>query len=317
MKSALVFIAPLVMLCLSSITEASPTYVYTDPQGTPVAEADANGNITATFDHKPYGQIASGTAPDGIGYTGHVEDPDTALVYMQARYYDPLVGRFLSPDPTGQKSGLDSNDYAYAENNPIAHTDPTGLCADHYQDGTCKVNVDSSTGKPGTKAGKLLEGVLNKYDKAVNSLADGKTFTIKDRQGNSIGTLTGKEIKAVWNGTSFNITNKSFNNGGVGGGTGGTWNGDMFKGNSSLTPHAVMAYATAATQRQEAQSVGLNTLTFHELGHETHFGVTQTQKYPVTPKISLPRERAASSAAETMTHAVGATFDCSIPQGCQ
>jgi hypothetical protein len=31
------------------------TYVYTDPQGTPLAEADANGNITATFDYRPYG----------------------------------------------------------------------------------------------------------------------------------------------------------------------------------------------------------------------------------------------------------------------
>jgi uncharacterized protein RhaS with RHS repeats len=62
------------------------TYVYTDPRGTPLAEADVHGNITATFDYAPYGSIALGTAPNGPGYTGHVNDPDTGLVYMQARY---------------------------------------------------------------------------------------------------------------------------------------------------------------------------------------------------------------------------------------
>ena len=48
------------------------TYVYTDPQGTPLAETDAQGNITATFDYTPYGTIALGTTPNGPGYTGHV-----------------------------------------------------------------------------------------------------------------------------------------------------------------------------------------------------------------------------------------------------
>ena len=104
------------------------TYVYTDPQGTPLAEADANGNITATFDYAPYGGIALGTAPNGPGYTGHVNDPDTGLVYMQARYYDPSVGRFLSPDPVTPTAGdaFNFSRYAYANNNPVMHIDPDG-----------------------------------------------------------------------------------------------------------------------------------------------------------------------------------------------
>jgi uncharacterized protein RhaS with RHS repeats len=76
-------------LCLlmdvASAQTSKVTYVYTDPQGTPLAEADANGNITATFDYRPYGSIALGTAPNGPGYTGHVNDTDTGLIYMQAR----------------------------------------------------------------------------------------------------------------------------------------------------------------------------------------------------------------------------------------
>lgn len=106
------------------------TYVYTDPQGTPLAEADASGDITARFEYTPYGvPVASmGAAPDGVGYTGHVNDPETGLVYMQARYYDAEVGRFLSVDPVGPQEGNLSrlNRYSYADNNPVMHLDPTG-----------------------------------------------------------------------------------------------------------------------------------------------------------------------------------------------
>jgi RHS repeat-associated protein len=104
------------------------TYVYTDPQGTPLAEANASGTITATFDYAPYGSIALGTVPNGPGYTGHVNDPDTGLVYMQARYYDPSVGRFLSTDPVTPTAGnaFNFSRYAYANNNPVMNMDPDG-----------------------------------------------------------------------------------------------------------------------------------------------------------------------------------------------
>lgn len=106
------------------------TYIYTDPQGTPLAEADANGNIIATYDYSPYGTaVASMSAPpNGPGYTGHVNDPDTGLVYMQARYYDPSTAHFLSVDPNPPTAGnaFNFNRYAYANNNPIVNIDPDG-----------------------------------------------------------------------------------------------------------------------------------------------------------------------------------------------
>jgi RHS repeat-associated protein len=107
------------------------TYIYTDPQGTPLAEADATGTITARFDYAPYGMASTASgmagAPNGPGYTGHVNDSDTGLVYMQARYYDPS-GRFLSPDPVEPTPGnlFSFNRYAYASNNPIINMDPDG-----------------------------------------------------------------------------------------------------------------------------------------------------------------------------------------------
>jgi hypothetical protein len=56
---------------------------YTDPQGTVLAKTDAQGNILARYDYRPYGGVVSGDGPDGPGYTGHVRDPETGLVYMQ------------------------------------------------------------------------------------------------------------------------------------------------------------------------------------------------------------------------------------------
>ena len=59
------------------------------------------------------------------GYTGHVGD-STGLVYMQARYYDPVIERFYSNDPVGFKGVHSFNRYAYANNNPYKYKDPTG-----------------------------------------------------------------------------------------------------------------------------------------------------------------------------------------------
>ncbi len=275
----------------------------------------------------PFGQeVSPQITTNHYKFTGKERDSESGLDNFGARYDASSLGRFMTPDwaakPTtvpyamfGDPQTL--NLYAYVRNNPVSRADADGHCADHYKDGTCKVNVDPKTGDAGVTAGKQLEGVLNKYDKAVNALNDKDKFNIKDSNGKVIGSMTGKEIKAVWNGTSFEVTNKSFNNGGAGGGTGGTWNGDSFSGHSQLNPGAVSAYANAASDRNEAPLVGLSTLTFHELGHETHFGEALTQQYPVTPTISWPREQGASSAGNRMSQAAGAPFDFSIPGGCE
>jgi RHS repeat-associated protein len=260
--------------------------------------------------------------------TGKERDSESGNDYFGARYYASSMGRFMSPDWSAKAepvpyAKLDNpqtlNLYVYVGNNPLSRFDPDGHCADHYKDGSCKVNVDPKAGDAGAKAGKQLESVLNKYDKAINALGDKSKFDIKDSKGNVVGSLTGKEIKAVWNGTSFTVTSQTeFHNGGAGGGTAGTWNGDSFRGQSNLSPGAISAYANAASARNEDSSIGVNTIMFHELGHETHYGEALTQQYPVTPTIAWPREQGASSAGSRMANTVGAPFDCSIPGGgCQ
>ena len=54
------------------------------------------------------------------------EEKETELVYVNARYYDPEIGRFISPDPLAAL-GQKLNRYTYSRNNPINYLDPTGL----------------------------------------------------------------------------------------------------------------------------------------------------------------------------------------------
>lgn len=104
------------------------TYIYSNPQGTPLMESDSNGNVSAPVDYRPYGSVAVGDIPRGPGYTGHVNDADTGLVYMQARYYDPSTARFLSIDSKSVDAGsiFSFNRFAYARNNTLSYIDPDG-----------------------------------------------------------------------------------------------------------------------------------------------------------------------------------------------
>jgi RHS repeat-associated protein len=104
-------------------------YQHTDALGSPVVETDETASVASTkrTAYAPYGEALSPTIVDGAGYTGHVMDAGTGLTYMQQRYYDPSLGRFLTVDPA-LDSGRLFNRYAYAANSPFRGTDPDGRC---------------------------------------------------------------------------------------------------------------------------------------------------------------------------------------------
>ncbi|MCP4491509.1 MAG: hypothetical protein GY820_29985, partial [Gammaproteobacteria bacterium] len=119
----------------------SITFYHNDVLGSPVAATDENGNICWREDYQPYGEKLNNndghepsTAGCGLddnqrGYTGHVHDKDIGLTYMQARYYDPVIGRFMGIDPIGVQLGdqVSFNRYAYGGNNPYKYIDPDGM----------------------------------------------------------------------------------------------------------------------------------------------------------------------------------------------
>jgi RHS repeat-associated protein len=104
------------------------TYIYTDPLGTPVLDVDVQGRVINSYEYGPYGRPLLGRVPSGPGYTSHVTDATTGLLYMQARYLDPELGVFYSRDPDRFQAGniFTLNDYMYANGNPIKNVDPDG-----------------------------------------------------------------------------------------------------------------------------------------------------------------------------------------------
>jgi len=103
-------------------------YIHTDAIGTPVVVTDAAGVVIEVSEYEPFGQLVNRPLTDGPGFTGHVQDAVTGLTYMQQRYYDPLLGRFLSVDPVAANSspGGNFNRFWYAENSPYKFIDPDG-----------------------------------------------------------------------------------------------------------------------------------------------------------------------------------------------
>jgi len=73
-------------------------------------------------------------------FTGKERDAESGNDYFEARYFGSSMGRFLSPDPLGGSlaNPQSLNRYAYALNNPLVNTDPTGMyvCSDDPKDGS-------------------------------------------------------------------------------------------------------------------------------------------------------------------------------------
>lgn len=111
-------------------------YQHTDALGSPVAVTNASGQVIERMDYEPWGAVIGKPNHNGIGYTGHVMDGATGLTYMQQRYYDQSIGRFLSVDPVTahEKPGHNFNRYWYANNNPYKFVDPDGRIAETVWD---------------------------------------------------------------------------------------------------------------------------------------------------------------------------------------
>ncbi|WP_437735759.1 DUF6531 domain-containing protein [Sorangium sp. So ce1335] len=100
--------------------------IITDPLGAPSVMFDEAGEVAWNLRLDVYGapedEVAGAMCP--WRWPGQYEDPETGLYYNRFRYYDPELGRYISPDPIGLEGGL--NTYAYVPDPTIA-SDPLGL----------------------------------------------------------------------------------------------------------------------------------------------------------------------------------------------
>lgn len=128
-------------------------YLATDALGTPTVQFTANGAVQATFAHDPYGQPRE-RQPAFIGYAAGTYEAISGLTKFGARYYNPELGTFTQPDP----SGIENNPYQYATSNPISFADPTGLASGHIIGEGCVLVCLSIGG--GTNAANSDSGIF-------------------------------------------------------------------------------------------------------------------------------------------------------------
>ena len=104
---------------------------------------NANGVEVVSYAYDAWGTVlsVSGSLSSTVGavnpfrYRGYYYDVETGWYYLNSRYYDPTVGRFLSPDTIlGANGGLQGyNLFAYCNNNPVMFADPSGNFATAVQ----------------------------------------------------------------------------------------------------------------------------------------------------------------------------------------
>ena len=110
-----------------------------DLAGTALAEA-LGRSFTTTLGQEgqlvwlaPDPTLSTASTVDNLfGFHGLPIDPETGLIYVRNRYYDPELGRFITTDPLGYVDG--PNPYQYALNNPYAYSDPLGLSSQGWED---------------------------------------------------------------------------------------------------------------------------------------------------------------------------------------
>ena len=145
------------------MTTGGKTYYYlADAQGSTTALADSTGHTAATYTYTPTGtkRTTTGTVNNPLQYTGAYLDP-TGTYHLGERTYDPTLDRFTQTDPTGQET----NPYAYAGEDPINNSDPSGQDWQDYALGCGKgaaqgLAVGGITGVDETGAGALGAATL-------------------------------------------------------------------------------------------------------------------------------------------------------------
>ena len=123
----------------AGLISANGNYYYTDYHGSVVRY----GNSVYSYDAFGNEKTENTSDSNPFRYCGEYADSESGLVYLRARYYDSVIGAFISEDPI--KSG--TNWYVYANNNPVSYIDPLGLYTLRYDtDGNVYAIIDLDDG---------------------------------------------------------------------------------------------------------------------------------------------------------------------------
>jgi RHS repeat-associated protein len=130
---------------MAHIQSGAVTYYLADHLGSILQTTDGSAAVTLTRQYDPWGNLLQGSGAAGYAFTGRELDPETGLYYYRARYLDQRLGRFTSEDVIGFEDGV--NLYAYAGNNAVLYSDPSGLFKIKNCDKKC-ISVNNDPPEP-------------------------------------------------------------------------------------------------------------------------------------------------------------------------
>ena len=166
---------------IEAVRRGQRTYYYhPDEQLSTALITDETGTIKNQYRYDAFGAglETSEKLPNRICYTGQQYDGVTEQYYLRARYYNPILGRFLQEDVC-QGDGL--NLYAYCRNNPVVYWDPSGY-----------TNTQTPLGKSCSTA-KVSDGSSDERSESTRELN-------QDELGELVGKGGNKEVYAVGDG---------------------------------------------------------------------------------------------------------------------
>jgi RHS repeat-associated protein len=165
------------------------TYLHADHLGSIVATTNISGALTSSRGYRAYGNYRrGGDLPTDYRFTGQKQDA-SGLIYMNARYYDPVLGQFISPDTLVPDPGvlIDYNRYGYARGNPMRFTDPSGHCV---WDGCVleAILIAAIVGSAANATGNVVGQFIEQYDTNEGLLTNIQSTGI---DGSEVGIAAG------------------------------------------------------------------------------------------------------------------------------
>ena len=152
--------------------------------------------MTDSYEYDAFGNLTTltGSSSNSHLFAGEQLDPTLGLYYLRARYMDPNQGRFTARDPF---EGLifdpgSLNKYAYAHNNPVNRTDPTGLFTLLEQSiSTAIIAVVATIASPLADSAEPAQDTVDKIEKILEEYESLKTLKLNENAARA-------ELGAEW-----------------------------------------------------------------------------------------------------------------------
>ena len=203
------------------VVDGVKSYLHRDHLASVRFVTEATGNAARLTSYTPFGVPTetnyATTATDTEGFIGERFDAETGLQYLNARYYDPTLGRFVQPDWWEvTKAGVGTNRYAYSFNDPVNKSDVNGhaVCTGFLSRRQCNKVHDAAR-----EARRQAQENLKRYEQLRDALRDKEELDeglldIKTRFESTLGEATVKSLnKAMINAQKVHDTIGARNHG--------------------------------------------------------------------------------------------------------